>query len=221
MQYADAIRVFLSAEVNIPPFDPYGAINVAQFLISSAREISGWSTMTGMVSMERFAALRSSLLALRPFIQPLAGTGPAAALCEATWESAMMELQMWSPSHTGGIVEASIDAVLEKSSDLAPSSEFLCESNIAENVQPHVDWFLRYLDDTQETTPEAPWMILYAYKAFLMAWQLMRGGIAGAMQVVGVHDLQEAVIWAQKVFQRRRKRQLGKLILSCLRRLPE
>ncbi|POR31070.1 Uncharacterized protein TPAR_08685 [Tolypocladium paradoxum] len=223
VQYADAVRRFLSPDADvdsIPAFDPYGAINIAQFLISSAREISGWSTMTGILSMERTESLSSSLIALSPFIRPRPETAKAthAALCEATWEIAMIELQIWSPSHTGGIVEGSMDAVLNLSTCLAPSCEFLCESNAAKAIQPHVDWFLRYLDATLTPDSEAPWIALYGYKAFLIAWELVHGGISGAMQVVGVHDgdVHGALTWARKVFQRRQRWQLGKLIMTCL-----
>jgi hypothetical protein len=130
----------------------------------------------------------------------------------------MIELQMWSPSHTGGIVEGSIDAVLTQSTYLAPSSQFLCDHNTAEAIQPHVNWFLRYLEETVNPDSEAPWVALYAYKAFLIAWQLIRGGLPGAMEVVGVQDgdVDSALLWARRVFQRRQKWQLGKLILSCL-----
>ncbi|KAJ5082141.1 hypothetical protein N7532_011184 [Penicillium argentinense] len=225
VQYADAVRRFLSPDSDlsdIPPFDPYGAINIAQFLISSAREISGWSTMTGMLSMERFGAVRSSLLALAPFIRPQMEVGSIAythtSLCEATWETAMIELQLWSPSHTGGIVEGSIDAVLNQSTYLAPSSGFLCEPETAKAVQPYVNWFLRYLEASVSPTPEAPWVAMYAYKAFLIAWQLVRGGIPGAMEAVGVADgdVEGALAWARMVFSRRQRWQLGKLILVCL-----
>ncbi|KAJ5262957.1 hypothetical protein N7524_008262 [Penicillium chrysogenum] len=221
--YTDAVRRFLSSDediVSLPAFDPYGAVNIAQFLISSAREISGWSTMTGMLSMERFGALRASLIALNPFICPsnhhIEQTNHATS-CAATWETAMIELQMWSPSHTGGIVEGSIDAVLSHSTYLGPS-QFLCDINTAKDIQPHVNWFLRYLDETLVLDFEAPWVTLYAYKAFLIAWQLMHVGVPGAMNTVGVHDanMEGALMWARKVFQRRQKWQLGKLILSCL-----
>ncbi|CAG8274416.1 unnamed protein product [Penicillium nalgiovense] len=220
--YTDAVRRFLSSDediVSLPSFDPYGAINIAQFLISSAREISGWSTMTGMLSMERFGALRTSLIALNPFICPGNHTAQTrhANPCAATWETAMIELQMWSPSHTGGIVEGSIDAVLSHSTYLGPS-QFLCDINTAKAIQPHVNWFLRYLDETLVLDFEAPWVTLYAYKAFLLAWQLMHVGVPGAMDAVGVHDadMEGTLMWARKVFQRRQKWQLGKLILSCL-----
>ncbi|KIM94631.1 hypothetical protein OIDMADRAFT_207300 [Oidiodendron maius Zn] len=223
VQYADAVRRFLSpdADLNsIPAFNPYGAVNITQFLISSAREISGWSTMTGMISTERFGALKSSLIALKPFIHPQADTAKATqtAACAATWEAAMIELQIWSPAHTSGIVEASIDAVLNQSPYVAPSSAFLCEASIAKAIQPHVDWFLRYLDTTLVPDSEAPWITLYAYKAFLIAWQLVNGRSPGAMRVIGIQDgdVEGALMWAMKVFQRRNRWQLGKLILSCL-----
>lgn len=221
--YTDAVRLFLSPEADlnvILAFDPYGAINIAQFLISSAREVSGWSTMTGKLTMERIKPLRSALIALSPFIHqpPGAASTTHAALCEGTWEAAMIELQMWSPSHTSGIVEGSMDAVLNKSVYLAPSCEILCESNTARAIQPHVDWFLRYLDSTLSPASEAPWIALYAYRAFLIAWNLLQGGISDAMQAISIGDgdAEGALTWARKVFQRRQHWQLGKLILSSL-----
>lgn len=246
VQYADAVRRFLSQDSSdispppLPPFDPYGAINITQFLISSAREISGWSTMTGMLSIDRFGALRSSLVALSPFICDQTSTSPPIqsdknnnnnnnnnnTLCTATWQTAMIELQIWSPSHTSGIVEASIDAVLSQSTylSLSPSPSILCEDLTAKAIQPHVDWFLRYLDETvdPEGQGEAPWVALYAYKAFLIAWLLVRGGVAGAMGVVGVGDGdgEGAVEWARVVFGRRKRLVLGRLIGECLDRLP-
>ena len=232
VQYADAVRRFLSPDgdlASIPRFDPFGAINIAHFLISSAREISGWSTMTGMLSMERFGALRNSLMALSPFLcqrghedEPTAtttATTPAAASYAAVWESAMLELQMWSPLHTGGVVGASIDAWLSQSTQMALSScEVLWEANTAQAVQPHVDWFLRYLDTMPAPESEAPWITLHAYRAFLIAWQLVRNGVPGAMQVVGVEDGHEqgALDWARKVFRGKERWQIGRLIAGCL-----
>ncbi|KAJ5537453.1 hypothetical protein N7513_010639 [Penicillium frequentans] len=228
LQYADAVRRFLSPDgdlESIPCFDPYGAVNIAQFLMSSAREISGWSTMTGMLSIERFGALRSSLVALGPFsrAQPGGQHIGHVALCEATWETAMIELQMWSPSHTGGIVEESIDAVLNHSTYLAPSCDLLCEGENAAMIQPHVDWFLRYLNSSDLPDSEAPWVILYAYKAFLVAWQLLRGGQPGAMRAICIEDgdIESALTWAKVAFRQRERWQIGKLILACLDELDK
>ncbi|KAF1945612.1 hypothetical protein EJ02DRAFT_34412 [Clathrospora elynae] len=226
IQYQDAIRRILSSGTDIsamPACDPYGTINITQFLVSSAREISGWSTMTGMLSMERLEPLRNSLLALRPLVysQSKVSRPTHTALCEATWEMAMIEMQMWSPTHTGGIVEGSIDAALHQIIHFELSSELLCESNLAQSIQPHIDWFLRYLDETRLLESEAPWMTLYACKASMIAWQLVRGGVAGAMQVVGVADgdSQGALTWAKNVFQRRAQWKLGQIIVACLDRL--
>lgn len=223
VQYADAVRQFLSPDSDLnalPAFDPYGAINIAQFLISSAREISGWSTMTGMLSMERFGCLKSSLITLLPFINPQTETSNATqvAICMATWQTAMLEMQMWSPSHTGGIVGGTMDAMLSQSTLLAPTYDFVCDVDTAKAVQPHVRWFIQYLEETLTPDSEAPWITLYAYKTFLIAWQLVRGGVSGVMQVAGVvdGDAAGAISWARKVFERRRRWRLGQLILSCL-----
>ncbi|KAJ6014043.1 fungal-specific transcription factor domain-containing protein [Penicillium herquei] len=223
VRYTDAVRLFLSSDSDlaaIPAFDPYGAVNIAQFLISSAREISGWSTMTGMLSMERFGCLKTSLANLLPFIHPEGdATGSThAAVYMATWQTAMLELQLWSPSHTGGIVGGTLDAMLHQSTALAPSYDFSSDIDTAKAIEPHVQWFLRYLDQTLIPDSEAPWVTLYAYKAFLNAWQLVRGGVPGVMQVVGVADgdLDGATSWARMVFDRRRHWKLGQLIISCL-----
>ncbi|PYH71218.1 uncharacterized protein BO88DRAFT_442536 [Aspergillus vadensis CBS 113365] len=238
MRYDDAVRHFLSSPSptdtistststspsTIPPFDPYGAINITHFLISSAREISGWSTMTGMLSMERFSALRSSLLSLGVFLSPSptpssTPSPKSTTHATATWQTAMIELQMWSPSHTGGIVKASIDTMLQQATELAPSAcEFLCEAETAKAFQSHVDWFLMYLEEEGNVQGEAPWVTLYAYKAFLVAWQLVRGGVPGAMGVVGVGDgdVEGAVRWARRVFGWRERWVIGRLVMGCL-----
>ncbi|KAF2720608.1 hypothetical protein K431DRAFT_285711 [Polychaeton citri CBS 116435] len=223
VQYADAVRCFLAPEPDVsalPAFDPYGAINIAQFLLSSAREISGWSTMTGRLSFERFDSLRSSLVALDPFIRPnaeLAKTTHAVS-CEATWQMAMIELQMWSPSHTCGVVQENLDAALSQSTYLTSSCELPFEIDTAKTIQPHIDWFLLHLEETLVPDREPPWIALYAYKVFLIAWHFVRAGLANAMRVVGVPDgdIEGAIAWAMKVFQRRQQLQLGKLIINCL-----
>ncbi|KAL4981493.1 fungal-specific transcription factor domain-containing protein [Aspergillus falconensis] len=234
LQYADAVRRFLSEESlgSLPAFDPYGAINIAQFLISSAREISGWSTMTGMLSIDRFGALRSSLETLHPFIcpappspSPSSPTSPPAqdALCTATWQTAMLELQIWSPAHTSGIIQTSISSHLAHSTQihLSPSPQILCEEITAQAIKPHIDWFLTYMENTVDVEGEAPWVAVYAYKAFLIGWQLVRGGVEGAMGVVGVRDgdVRGAIEWARAVFTRRGRWEVGRLVLGCLDRL--
>ncbi|KAI0902880.1 fungal-specific transcription factor domain-containing protein [Ustulina deusta] len=226
INYPDAIRQLLSAEANrssFPAFDPYGAINIAQFLISSAREISGWCTMTGQISLDRFEPLKASLPALGHVIRQQNSSSDLghASLPEMTWHIAMIEIEVWSPSHVGGIVEESIDSLLKQSTYLSPHVDLLCEPSIVSAIQPHVDWFLRYLETTDTPQLEAPWVTLYAYKAVLIAWQFMCGRIHAAMEVVGVRDGDEegALKWAKKVFQRRQRWQLGRLVLERLESL--
>lgn len=223
VQYPDAVRRFLSSSLDLtslPAFDPYGAINITHFLVSSAQEISGWSTMTGMISTERLEPLRTSLQALGPFTRSKSDKTNLSrgALCEASWEFSMIEVRLWSPSHTGGIVGGTMDAVVHQMAYLAPSCEFLCEPSTAKAIQPHIDWFLCYLDAPSVPDSEAPWIMLYGFKAFVIAWQLVKGSVLGSMQAVGVQDgdAHAALEWAQKVFGRRERWQLGKIILACL-----
>lgn len=221
--YTEAVRLFLSRspDVNkISAFDPYGAINIAQFLLSSAREVSGWSTMTGQVSLERFEPLRASLEALAPFIRPPedATVSRNAATGTATWEMAMIELNIWSPSHTAGNVVSSIDAALSHSTYHARSGELPFGSEVLALIQPHLDWFLQYLDTPNDESAMAPWLDLYAYKAFLLAWQLVRGGISGAMNAVDVldNDISGASGWLRSALARKRPSKLRTMIIECL-----
>lgn len=225
LQYVDAVRRFLSSDAAIdtlPPFDSYGAINITQFLLSSAREVSGWSAMTGRLSLERLETLKASLVTLGTFVHPQKDSmnSPRTSSVEATatWEMAMIELRIWSSTHTGGVVQGSVDAALKQLTCLAFSSEPSYGVETAQATRPHIDWFLRYLDGTVTPESESPWVALFAYKAFLIAWQLVRAEIPGAMQVVGVKDgdVDGAISWAREIFQRRERRQLGKLIIDCL-----
>lgn len=224
--YSDAIRCILSPTPSIetlPLFDLYGAINITQFLLSSAREVSGWSTMTGRLSLERFEPLQSSLVAIERVVRPHSQVikSSHSASCEATWEMAMIELLIWSPSHTCGIVGGSVLAFLNQSTYLASSCKSLYETATNSAVQPHLDWFLRYLDSPNAADSELPWITLYAYKAFLIAWQLVREGLPGAMSVVGVQDgdVQQATRWARRAFGRSRQRRIAVLIGECLNML--
>lgn len=226
VQYSDAVRHFLSPEPDmadlLPPFDPFGAVSIAQFLLSSAREVSGWSAMTGRLSLERLEPLRGSLEALAPYIHhsDQEQGSPLRIVQEATWQIAMIELQIWSSSHTCGIIEGSVDAVLRESARLAAANPLPCGTQHAAGAQPHVDWFLRYLEAAgpSQAEAEAPWTALYAFKAFLIAWQLLRKQTPGAMQAVGVADgdTAAALTWARRVFGCRSRRRVGEMILACL-----
>jgi hypothetical protein len=176
--------------------------------------------MTGQVSLERFEPLRASLVALAPFICPREDvtTDSCAATRAATWEMAMIELNIWSPSHTGGVVESSVDGVLSHSTYLAWSGDLPFGSDILASIQPHLDWFLRHLDNSDDEASEAPWLNLYAYKAFLLAWQLVRGGVMGVMHAVGVddNDADGAVSWMRKACSKKRQSRLMKMVVESL-----
>ncbi|KZZ92579.1 Transcription factor [Moelleriella libera RCEF 2490] len=221
--YSDAVKSFLSPSIelrSLPTFDLYGAVNITHFLSSSAREISGFCAMTGIFSTERLEPLQSSLIALGSFIRSqIENSGSShGALCEAVWESAMIESHMWSASHIEGVVGGGMDALLQRLTDLAPSCDFVCDTHTVAAMQPHLDWFLRYLDITLVPDTEAPWVIVYAYKAFIIAWQFALRGQSGSMQSAGIHDgdTKGALAWAKVVFGRRQRWRLGKIVLSIL-----
>ena len=90
-------------------------------------------------------------------------------------------------------------------------------------VKPHIDWFLQYLDTTLDASHEAPWVTLYAFEAFSVTWQMMHAEVTGVMDAVGVSkgDFRSAKEWALKVFARRTRCKLGRLIMASLATLSE
>lgn len=188
-------------------------------------------------------ALKNSLEDVRPLIKmPQHPSEFAQATClEATWQMTMLELQSWSPSHTGGVVEGSMDEALvtmwvaalvhtfdatnanpctahPRRTSLATSRGFMFNPDTVNLVKPHIDWFLHYLDSTLDTSLEAPWVALYAFEAFSVTWQMMHAEVDGVMEVVGIGkgDFQAARAWALKVFARRTRSKLGRLIMATL-----
>jgi hypothetical protein len=101
---------------------------------------------------------------------------------------AMIELNIWSPAHTCGIVELSLNAVTGQSTHLITSGKLSFDLDVVTSIQPHLDWVLRYPDTTPSDNLEAPWLSLDARKASLLVWQLVCAGVPGAMHTVGVAD---------------------------------
>lgn len=106
---------------------------------------------------------------------------------------------------------------------LAASFGFIVEPDSARDLQKHVDWFLRYLEQTAVPDREPPFVTVYAFKAFLIAWQLLRSGMPDAMTAVGVDDgdSEAALAWATRVFRRRERHKVGRLVLQNLKSLEE
>jgi hypothetical protein len=178
--------------------------------------------MTGRLSLDRFELLNPSLLLLDGLVRSSKQNRQASTSTssyEVTWEMAMIELQLWSPSHTHGVVEGSFDSMLRQSTQFAAACKIPFEEHTAQAIQPYLDWFLRYLEETFDVVSEPPWIILYAYKAFLLVWQLMQKGYKDTMRAVGISGEEAALGWARKVFDRRQRYRLGKLIMGCLKSL--
>lgn len=117
MRFLDMVRAAFVNQVEDPlplPLDSTGASLMTHFVLASVREMTGWTTMTGRSCFERFEALLASMVRLEPLVtvQNAKLETPASAAAEATWRMSMIELLLWSQSHTGGLVEDSIDAAL-------------------------------------------------------------------------------------------------------------
>lgn len=132
-RYIDAVRNSMSmadATRNLVGH-PLSVLLVMMFHFTSIREVSGWATMSGRMSFERFEvshssgdiapehepdlhkALHSSLKNMEVCAKVSNDSTPSIApACEATWHICMIELSLWSQPHTGGLVEGSLDAAL-------------------------------------------------------------------------------------------------------------
>lgn len=68
--------------------------------------------MTGRICFERFEAFNSALMALESVVCSKPPDGAFAVDAEATWRVTMIELLLWNPSHTSGLVETSLDGAV-------------------------------------------------------------------------------------------------------------
>ncbi|WVF70352.1 hypothetical protein IAT40_005142 [Kwoniella sp. CBS 6097] len=217
-RYLAAVRACVTpnASLDLSSLDAHGSLMIIGFLLSSVREMSGWSTMTGKVCTERFEALHVSLLGFEPIIEREASsTAPMSVLLQAAWHTAIIELLLWSPSHTNGVVERSLDAAMAASARLSNSLSTLSSPLVASSVERHLQWFLTYLDTATPET-EAPWMPIFAYKAVLITWQLVRTGCLEPLRILGVADADAMLGWIKEVFGRRKHWVVGRTVVASL-----
>lgn len=106
---------------------------------------------------------------------------------------------------------------------LAASCSFIIEPATTAELQQHIDYFLLLLAEPDRSSAEPPFVTAYAFKAFLLAWQLLQGGYPAAMQAVGIAcgDCAGALVWAAAAFGRRNRWKIGRLVLQNLRVLQE
>jgi hypothetical protein len=91
--------------------------------------------------------------------------------------------------------------------------------NVIESMDPHVSWFLQYLNRSPDPSHEPPWMTVYAFKVALIAWHLARSGSFDPFSKVGVADMDGLLGWMKGVFQRRKSSEVGSLIVKSLAEL--
>lgn len=58
---------------------------------------------------------------------------------------------------------------------LARTSPVAIPADIVDALEPHLSWMLLQLDRATENDPskEAPWVLVYAFKALLVSWQVL------------------------------------------------
>lgn len=127
--------------------------------------------MTGQLSLDRFEAVRALLVTLASFLFRQGETAilTHSAIRAGIWEMTIIECFIWFPAHTSGIVDSNLDAMLARSTQHARTSKLQFQADGAAALQPHLDWLMRYLDATREVAGEAPWVVLYAHRAILLA----------------------------------------------------
>ncbi|OCF39364.1 hypothetical protein I317_06849 [Kwoniella heveanensis CBS 569] len=220
-RYLGAIRMCLSADATEKgvSFDTYGCLAMILYALSGVREMSGWSTVTGQVPIERFDTLYAALAAVEPIVSKQEDTSPLFILTQATWHMAMIDLLLWSPSHTNGVVELNVEAAMAAIARLSNSGISFSSPSVAQTVDRHIRWFLTYLDKTHEVSREAPWMAIYAFKAVLVAYQQVLSGNHKPLDALGLPDSAALLEWIKEVFARRRGWSVGKIALDSLEEL--
>ncbi|KAE8543207.1 hypothetical protein D1P53_000695 [Cryptococcus gattii VGV] len=226
MRFLDMVRAAFVNQVEDPlplPLDSTGASLMTHFVLASVREMTGWTTMTGRSCFERFEALLASMVRLEPLVtvQDTKMETPASAAAEATWRMSMIELLLWSQSHTGGLVEDSIDAALAAITTLGVNNPIELTTQIIQSVEQHITWFLLYLQRTSfPTSPslqsESPFLTFYLFKATIIAWQIVKSGGSSPLEVVGVEDEERLLSWMKEMFRVREKWGIGRCAMRCL-----
>ncbi|WWC64281.1 uncharacterized protein I303_106891 [Kwoniella dejecticola CBS 10117] len=220
-RYIHVVRSWMSPTPQIPsvPVSPYSALLVVLFCSTSMREVSGWSTMTGKICFERFEALNASLQAIEPVVCGQPPGGNFAIETEVTWRMTMIELLLWNPSHTNGLVEQSLDAAMAAAITLSTAQAIIFNAQVSDLLSPHLLYFLTFLERTAENPTELPWVTIYAFKAVLVAWQLARAGSPEVIQTVGIGGVDRMGDWVRKVFKKREAWRVGKLVMKSLEEL--
>jgi hypothetical protein len=101
---------------------------------------------------------------------------------------------------------------------LTVAQPIIISDQVVESLEPHIQFFLSYLDRTpaQTAMSESPWVTIYSFKAALIAWQLIRAGVGDVAGCIGVADLGTMLDWIKKVFATRSKWGVGRAVLKSL-----
>ncbi|THX50475.1 hypothetical protein D6D06_07949 [Aureobasidium pullulans] len=222
-KYVTTIQDCLSSNTSfdVSTLEPYGALIIILFLLSSARELSGWTTMTGRLCFERFDALNASLLAFEPLVEKFSDEDPMAVLMKSTWHMVMIELLHWSHTHTNGVVEASLDAAFAAATHLSMSQEISPSVQAIASLESHINYFLRLLSQEHAVYDEAPWVTVFAFKAALIGWQLVSAECWKPAEIIGTGDKWDMYQWMNVVFERRKNWCIGRLVTNSLKELDD
>jgi len=101
---------------------------------------------------------------------------------------------------------------------LTVAQPIVISGQVVESLEPHVRFFLSYLNTTsaQTSISESPWVTIYSFKAALIAWQLIRAGVSDVAICIGVTDLAGMLDWIKKAFSTRSKWGVGRAVMKSL-----
>lgn len=141
-----------------------------------------------------------------------------AVQAEVLFRVAMIDLLMWAPSHTSGIVETSLNTAIAAAAYLG-TRPFSVPADLMEPLESHINWFLAYLEQDVDYQREPPWVTMYAFRAVLVGLELIRGGSLAPREDLGFIDFESMLVWARDAFGKRSRWEVGRLIVQNLDQL--
>lgn len=86
-------------------------------------------------------------------------------------------------------------------------------------MAPHINYFLTHLNQERPVYDEAPWVTIFAFKASLVAWQLVRAGVWHPTVIADIHDKDDMFRWIRQKFERRTNWCVGRFVTNSLQEL--
>lgn len=90
---------------------------------------------------------------------------------------------------------------------------------MVDSLIPHLQWYMSYLNNTERDDFEPPWITICAFRAALVAWQLVGAGTLEHVQALGITDQRGMADWIKGCFARRTTWGIGRLVMRNIEQL--